>query len=172
MNRCFYICKINLNNKKMKNLKYILTMVAAGIILGINFPVIAQEHPSEHPSEHSKTSTKQLTIDELSDAVKIYIEKETKANNGYFPVKDGNKTLKLTLSKVHDERLSPMGNEVYFVCVDFKATDETLYDVDIFMKGSAKDNLVATETSVHKVNGKERYTWYEENGVWKKKAIK
>ncbi len=40
------------------------------------------------------------------------------------------------------------------------------------MKGKHKDDLVATDTKVHKVNGKHRYTWYEENGVWKTKGLK
>jgi len=41
------------------------------------------------------------------------------------------------------------------------------------MKGPNKDNLAATETSVHKVNGKERYTWYEDKDKreWKKRSI-
>jgi hypothetical protein len=152
----------------MKNLKYYFMVIAAGIFIGINFRAAAQEHPSEHP----KGGSGQLTVSELSKAAEKYVKKEGKAHDGYFVVQDGDKTLQLTLSKVHDDRLSPLGDDVYFVCADFTAQDGTVYDVDIFMKGTLKDNLEATETSIHKVNGKERYTWHEANGVWKKKTTR
>jgi len=143
-------------------------VIAAGIFIGINSGATAQEHPSEHP----KGSSGQLTVRELSRAVEKYVNKEGKAHDRYFVAQDADKTLQLTLSKVHEDRLSPLGDDVYFVCADFTAQDGTLYDVDIFMKGTSKGNLVATETSIHKVNGKERYTWHEANGVWKKKTTR
>ena len=39
------------------------------------------------------------------------------------------------------------------------------------MKGPGKDKLEVTEVSIHKEGGKERYTWYEEGGIWKKKPV-
>ena len=127
-----------------------------------------QEHP-----EHPKSSSKQLVVQELSEAVKIYIDDEYKKQDGYFEVEDSiqKKTLKLKLEKVHDDRLSPLGNDVYFVCADFKGTDGNVYDIDIFMKGKGKDDLIATDTKVHKQNGTPRYTWYEDGGVWKTKGL-
>jgi hypothetical protein len=130
--------------------------------------VIGQEHP-----EHPKSSSKQLSVGELSEAVKGYIDNESEKHDGYFEVEDPlqKKTLKLKLEKVHDDRLSALGNDVYFVCADFKGTDGNVYDIDIFMKGKSKDNLTATDIKVHKQNGKARYTWYEEGGVWKTKGL-
>jgi hypothetical protein len=153
----------------MKTLVY-KKIVFAGIfffILASN-QVIGQEHP-----EHPKSSSNQLSIEELSEAVKNYIEMESQKQGGYFEVKDPvqNKTLKLKLEKIHDDRLSPLGNDVYFVCADFKATDGNIYDIDIFMKGKGKDDLTATDTKVHKQNGNARYTWYEDAGVWKTKGL-
>ncbi len=128
------------------------------------------EHP-EHPEEE-KQQEQSLTIEEFADAAKKYIKQKSKENGGYFMVKDEkqDKTLKLKLEKVHRKRLSHLGNNVYFVCADFKGQDGKTYDIDIFMKGTSKENLEVTrDPMVHKVNGEERFTWHKEDGVWKRK---
>lgn len=48
---------------------------------------------------------------------------------------------------------------------------ETPSDIDIFMEGTSEDDLKPTEKIVHKVNGEPRYTWYEEDGIWKRKEL-
>ena len=79
--------------------------------------------------------------------------------------------LKLTLDKVHRKRLSKVGWNQYFACADFKTPDGKIYDLDVFMRGTNKDNLTFSKFSIHKEAGKERYTWYEKGGIWKKKAV-
>ncbi len=127
------------------------------------------EHP-EHPTEHKKAH---LTIEEFADAVEHYVEDQSKDSDGFFIVRDSvnNKTLKCKLIKIHKERLAHLGDNEYFVCADFKADDGNTYDIDIFMQGTSKDDLKATRTLVHKDNGTPRYTWYEEDGVWKTKKV-
>ncbi len=39
------------------------------------------------------------------------------------------------------------------------------------MKGDAADELEPTQITVHKENGTARYSWYEENGIWKMQTI-
>ena len=132
------------------------------------------EHPKEHPKEHAKPGeTVGLTKDELAEAITAWVASESKKSGGMMEVKDPaeDKTLQLTLVKVHRERLASIAPETYFACADFSAKDGTTYDLDIFMKGPDKDHLTSTEVSVHKKNGKERYNWYEEGGVWKKKPL-
>lgn len=131
----------------------------------------ADEELSEHPAKHKKA---EMTIDEFADAVDNYITDQENKSGGYFLVKDPkqNKTLKCKLEKIHKKRLASLGDNEFFVCADFKATDGNVYDIDIFMQGTTKDNLKATKTMVHKENGTPRYTWIEENGVWKTKNIK
>jgi len=77
--------------------------------------------------------------------------------------------LELELIKIHKDKLAGLGDDTYFVCADFKATDGNTYDIDIFMQGKSKDDLKPTEKIVHKINGKPRYKWYEEGGIWKRK---
>jgi hypothetical protein len=170
--------------KKQKILAFLPIYLFTFLFLVINGNVIAQEHPehpnkklgkSEHP-EHPKdakfTSSATCTVQDLSEVAHKYVDREYKKNNGYFLVKDEkqNKTLELKLVKVHEEKLSTLGNDIYFVCADFEGKDGNIYDVDIFMKGRTKDDLVAIETNIHKQNSKPRYSWFEENGVWKKKV--
>ncbi|MDH3197602.1 MAG: hypothetical protein OEO21_05115 [Candidatus Krumholzibacteria bacterium] len=131
----------------------------------------AQEHPQEHPSDKKATET--VTIEMLSKAIANYVETDSKLKGGYFLVYDpvAESTLRLTLHKVHEDKLATLGDGVYFACADFKAPDGRLYDLDIFMKGDAGD-LGASDVSIHKVEGKPRYGWAEEKGVWKKVAAK
>ena len=46
-----------------------------------------------------------------------------------------------------------------------------MYDLDVFMTGPDKDHLTFSKFMVHKEAGKERYTWYEQGGVWKTKTV-
>ena len=93
---------------------------------------------------------------------------------GHFCVYDkvDDAPLALTLDKVHRERLASLGDGVYFACADFKATNGNTYDLDVFMtqqEGGIFNGLMPTQVTVHKKEGKARYTWYEEGGIWKMK---
>src|SRR6266480_872248 len=138
---------------------------------------LAQEHP-EHPSKKEETKKaehpkkggeeKKVTKSEISTGIKTHISSESKnSSDKKFHVNHEGKDLALDLVKVHDDRLSSLGEGKYFACVDMKATDGTTYDIDFFLTGEP-GKMKVTETSVHKVNGKPLYNWKEENGTWKK----
>jgi len=76
--------------------------------------------------------------------------------------------LQLDLLKIHMDKLTGLGNDSYFACADFKASNGKVYDLDIFMNGESTDDLAVTEISVHKEDGVERYGWQENSGVWVK----
>lgn len=156
------------------NVRRIFAAASLPLLLITSGLLVAQEKTPEHPkqSEHP-TDKKQagLTKADLGAAIKTWAEREAARNDGWLKVDDPvqKKTLQLKLEKVHDDRLSQVKPDEYFACADFVEKDGTKYDIDIFMQGKTKDELKNTEVSVHKVNGKERYTWFEENGTWKKK---
>jgi hypothetical protein len=132
------------------------------------------EHPAEHPSEHPTGGAKSSpSKEELADAVEAYVNKTAAAEGGYFVAFDekAGQQLKLTLDKVHRERLSKVGEDLYFACADFKTPEGKVYDLDVFMKGPDKDSLTFSKFTIHKEAGKERYTWYEQGGIWKTKPI-
>ncbi len=133
-----------------------------------------EEHAEEHPEEHHASVTRpEMSKEELAEAVQDYVARDSALKGGYFLVydKEAGESLALSLLKVHKERLSTIGHGVYFACADFKTPEGKVYDLDIFMKGPDKDHLAVTEVSVHKEDGVERYTWYEEGGVWKKRHM-
>ena len=167
-----------------------LTIAVAGTLFFT--PVIlvrSQEHPREHPQQpqlqqmpqsitrssqggfRTNVQTKQVSKADISAGIKKQIASDTKkSSDRKFHVKYGGKDLALDLIKVHDDRLSNLGGGKYFACVDMKAADGTIYDIDFFMAGQP-GSMKVTETSVHKVNGKPLYNWKEEGGVWKKVRV-
>jgi len=158
--------------------KYALTSALLAVISAlslISLQSLAAEHPREHPSGKPSEGgvQKPLTKKEMSAAIQSYIEKEAKKYGGYYEIYDDlqGKRLYLKLKKIHDDRLSHVGNDVYFFCVDLIDKDGKVYDLDFFMKRGPGGDLNVTEVTIHKQEGKERYTWYEEKGIWKKKWI-
>jgi len=155
-------------------------IIAAAVALFLT-PVMrirAAEHPAAHPlttiqapasaTEHPQAQPKEVSKADISAGIKKHVTSETKkSTDRKFHVKYGSKDLALDLIRVHDDRLSSLGNGKYFACVDMKATDGKTYDIDFFMTGQP-GNMKVTETSVHKINGKPLYNWKEANGTWKK----
>ncbi len=170
--------------KTIWHLKYALSLIIIILIIPM---ACANEHPkktehpekktAEHPekkkAEHPEGEIKPLTKEDLAEAIEMYVKKDAALRGGYFMVYDSkvDKPLVLVLDKVHKDRLSMVGPKLYFACADFKTPEGKVYDLDVFMKGWDKHHLKVTEISVHKEAGKERYTWYEEEGIWKKKPV-
>lgn len=163
---------------KTSNIRWAMALVVCGALLVSLQPATAQEHP-EHPKERlaehpeAKAQQPRLTMAQLAQAIEDFVAADTRAKGGYFLVFDpvAKQPLALTLDRVHKERLSGLGGGVYFACADFKSTDGTAYDVDVFMQDGT-DGLEPTEVHVHKVNGKPRYTWREERGVWVRDQVR
>jgi hypothetical protein len=103
---------------------------------------------------------------DISAAIQKHIDSERKrSSDKKFHINYRGKDLALDLIKVHDDPLSSLADRKYFACVDMKAADGTIYDIDFFMAGQP-GSMKVTEISVHKINGKPLYNWKEENGVW------
>jgi len=150
--------------------KFFLLVLALSLSV---VPAFAQqkEHPKEHPQNPS--SGKKLSTDDIDAAIRAHIEEKSKASGGRFEVRDDvlNKTWSLELVRVHKDKLQALADGRYFACVDFKAPDATMVDVDFFLKKDG-DKLAVTDTTVHKVDGKARYNYEEKNGVWVRVAEK
>ena len=115
--------------------------------------------------------TREVSNADISAGIKSHINTERRtAADKKFHVNYRGKNLALDLIKVHDDRLSSLGGGKYFACVDMKAADGTIYDIDFFMAGQP-GSMTVKETSVHKINGKPLYNWKEQGGVWKKVRV-
>jgi len=159
------------------SLRKALTAAAVLLILfGLSTSCVlfAREHPGQMvtPMEEEKPH---VTKEDVAKFAEEYVR--TNSKDGVFKHLDTNtgKELELTLDRVHKERLSPIKKDEYFVCADFKGKDVNTYDLDFFVQGTDKGNLRVDKTSiaVHKVNGKENYTWNynKKKDVWEKKEI-
>ncbi|EOZ93200.1 Transglutaminase-like enzyme, putative cysteine protease [Indibacter alkaliphilus LW1] len=130
------------------------------IVLLLLFGACSPQKNNEEQSESttSQTSWKRTSIAEIEEGIKAYIDRETSANGGYFLVNDEKRQLRLKLVRVHTEYLSNLGPDRHFACVDLADEEGDVYDVDFFLEGKPGEMLV-TETSLHKLNGKPFYTW-------------
>ncbi|SMD42570.1 Transglutaminase-like enzymes, putative cysteine proteases [Aquiflexum balticum DSM 16537] len=107
---------------------------------------------------NNEKSIKKVSIKEIEEGIKAYIDKETQQHDGYFLINDTERNLKLKLVRVHTEYLSNLGPNSHFACVDLADEKGDVYDVDFFLEGEP-GNMTVTETSLHKLNGKPFYTW-------------
>ena len=152
-------------------MKIIIIMCATSILLAQG------EHPTktkkaEHPTTVSPqiVQGEKITLQNLARAIKGFVEADIILRGAFLVIDPKTDTvLKLKLEKVHKERLSSIGEDIYFACADFKGENGKVYDLDIFLQGTNTDNLTVTEISVHKEDGTARYGWEEENGIWSKK---
>lgn len=143
-------------------------------------PKEEKEHPAEtEKKEHPEQSEKEksaITLEEVAKFAEEYVKENSE--EGVFKYYDNTsgKLLELTLDKVHRDRLSQTKKDEYFVCADFKGKDGNMYDLDFFVQGENKDELgiVKESIAVHKVNGRENYTWKynKKEGVWEKQPVK
>jgi hypothetical protein len=157
----------------------LIIAVSVALFLAPAMPLLAAEHPRPQLQQlpqttgapQNSTQTKEVSKADISTRIKKHIDSDRKkSSDKKFHVNYRGKDLALDLIRVHNDPLSSLGGGKYFACVDMKATDGTIYDIDFFMAGQP-GSMRVTETSVHKVNGKPLYNWKEEGGAWKKVRI-
>ena len=133
------------------------------MVLGIFALCVGGCGSKEHPEKGADLNKKE----ELAKFIEQHVN--GKAEAGKFTLKhpDTGKDLVLTLDRVHKDRLSQTAKDTYFACADFKDSDGKLYDLDFWVQGTS-GKMTVTETHLHKEQGKARYTWQEEEGMWKR----
>jgi hypothetical protein len=156
--------------------------LAAGLFIALVSPLVAQEHPRAPQQSQSQqlpqtrtgapqAAMMQASMSDVSDGLKRFISGyAAKSPDNKFHMPYQRKDLALDLVKLHDDRLSNLGGDKYFACVDMKGADGKIYDIDFFMV-VRPGKLTVTETSVHKINGKALYNWKQDGGVWKKVKV-
>lgn len=149
-------------------MKKVFVMVLGMVVtLGLSQAVWAAEHGGkEHGGkttsahEHGgATQVKTPGNEDIRNAMKSYVEAESQKTGGNFEIFDSetNKTRKLSLTRVH-ERVGKTG-DYYYSCADFKDVDSgELLDLDLDVE-EQNGQLKVVDVRVHKVGGKERYTY-------------
>lgn len=143
-------------------------MVISLMLWGASFVSAAEHGGSAVSKEHGGTTEKEHggtadvpSADDIRAAMKNHVMDKSRAT-GAFDVLDPEtgKTRKLELLKVH-ERVGKTG-DYYYSCADFKDTETGQMldlDLDVQDKGG---KLSVVDVRIHKLEGKERYT-YDEN---------
>lgn len=142
-----------------------IVIIALSAVIWLTAGSYAAEHGGkEHggtttpAKEHKGAAVKKPSANEIRAAMKSYVEEKSKAT-GTFDIKDPEtkKVRKLKLERVH-ERVGKTGS-YYYSCADFKDTvsgEKLDLDLDVQDKNGV---LSVADVRIHKVNGKERYTY-------------
>jgi transglutaminase-like putative cysteine protease len=136
-------------------------MITSRFLVFILFAILTSCNSKEKKEQLNgkiEKSVEKVSIQEIEEGIKAFIDKETEQNEGYFLINDAERNLKLKLVRVHTEYLSNLGPSRHFACVDLADEKGDVYDVDFFLEGEP-GNMIVTETSLHKLNGKPFYTW-------------
>ncbi len=154
----------------MRRIKVLPVLVAALCFAYAGSLQAQKEHPKEHPKQTNTAVT--ISMPTLERAIKDQIAEKARANGGKFAVQDDvlSKTWRLELVRVHTDKLTQLDEKTYFACVDFKADDGTPVDVDFYMKND-NDKLTLSDTTVHKVNGKPRFTYEKKGNFWERVKV-
>jgi hypothetical protein len=159
-----------------------IATISVALFLTQSLPLFAQDHPRVPQQSQSQQLSQprtgapqaamtEATLSDVSDGLKTFISGyAAKSPDKKFHVPYQRKNLALDLIKVHDDRLSSLGGNKYFACVDMKGADGKIYDIDFFIV-LRSSQLTVTQASVHKINGKPLYNWKEQGGVWKKVPV-
>jgi hypothetical protein len=162
-----------------------ITIISVSLFLTLGSPLFATgQHPGPPQQPQLKNSPQTTTSNpqraeqplvvsnaEVYAGVKKYIYTHAqKSTDKKFHVQLGGKDVALDLITIHADRLSDLGGNKHFACVDMKAANGAIYDIDFFMTVRS-GTLSVTETSVHKINGKPLYNWKEQNGILKKVPV-
>jgi hypothetical protein len=133
-----------------------ITIISVSLFLTLSSPFFSTAQPLE------------VNDAEVFAGVKKYIYTHAqKSADKKFHLQFGGKDVTLDLITIHADRLSDLGDNKHVVCVDLKAANGAIYDVDFFITVRS-GTLSVTEASVHKINGKPLYNWKEEGGIFKK----
>jgi hypothetical protein len=157
----------------------LIVAISLSLFLIPAMPLLGESHPTQLAPRLPQITTpvsqttpaREVSNADISAGIKRHMASERKRSaDKKFHVNYRGKDLALDLIRVHDDRLSGLGGGKYFACVDMKAADGTVYDIDFLMAGQP-GSMTVTETSVHKINGKPLYNWKEEGGVWKRVRV-
>ena len=103
-----------------------------------------------------------------------FIDQQKAGDSGLFVVKDevNGKDRKLTLDKIHTDKIVKLKDGTSFVCADFKDASGEMVDVDFFMTPSSQGTLTGVDrVQVHKVNGEPRYNYVKVKNEWVQQAV-
>jgi len=148
----------------MRILKSLIAALLA-FVLGCNSQ--PEKKQDEAGMQIAENRLPKVVTADIEEGIKANIAQRVEEGEGYFILD----SLKLQLVRVHTEYLSNLGPQYHFACVDLADISGDVYDVDFFLRGDPGD-MVVTETTLHKLNGKPFYSWKQrEDKTWHRVPI-
>ncbi len=108
----------------------------------------------------------ELSSGQVANAVEDWVD----ARGGSIMLEDpltGN-VQEARLVSVRRDWMGYVGDNTWFIPAKFEARDGTVFDTDVFMKGTNRDNLFFQDLSVREVDGQQLYSWKRTNGAWER----
>ena len=135
--------------------------LAAGCTEGSDRP--GRGVPSEHPGVKLERMGPAVTAEGVKEAIRAHVETEASKGGGHYALKDPvlGRTWRLVPEKIHDpvRTFEKGGKRIYFACGDFRSLDgPEILDVDFWLTPGVH-RLDVVEVRLHKVDGRERYTY-------------
>jgi len=127
----------------------------------------SHEHPKEHPTKEHPENPSGMKFNlkkEYTVAVQDHIRNAVK-QSGSFNVSDAKAGVqrKLSLVRIHSEKIVRLGNERYFACADFKEGGTgKIIDLDFYASREGSSWKIEPAL-IHKVAGKPRFTYNQDN---------
>jgi len=141
-----------------------ITVMSVALFLTLTSPFFATD-------QQGTTEPLIVSESEVFAGVRKYIYTQAqKSADKKFHIRSGGKDVVLDLITTHADRLSDLGANKHFACVDMKGSNGAIYDVDFFITVHS-GTLSVTGASIHKINGKPLYNWKEQNGISKKVPV-
>ena len=135
------------------------TAVVTALWLGLTLPVSAAQAETA-PPDSSIACAPPIVTGDIKAGIEKHIAEQVAQGDGYFTVTFEGRQLKLELVRVHIEYLASLAPQRHFACVDMASADGQFYDVDFFLAGDP-GAMTVTETTVHKLNGRPYYLWWQ-----------
>jgi len=107
------------------------------------------------------------TTEMIAETIREHIQFDQKINDGFYVLEDprSGKTLRLTLEKIHRDRLLQTIDGLLVMGVDMLLPSGVRYDVDFFVQ-QQDGELMVFQAMIHKVNDQQRYIWKLKDGYW------
>ena len=134
-----------------------------------------REHPkqpsSEHPKKKGATTEEPQSFNKsaVEATVTTYVNSQTGRT---ITVQDTQTQTSraLNLTRIHNDKISRLGPKTAFVCADFTDRNGETVDLDFFLTNN-NGTYEINKIDIHKVQGKERYTYVEQKGVWQQVPV-
>ena len=119
----------------------------------------------------TKQTITEITIESLTPIIENHINRQSKANKGFYNFKNDSVDVQLKFKEIHKLHTPLPDSNSFSVCVDMVNENGDLYDIDFFLE-QKNDSIQIVLSQLHKFDDQPQYIWNKDkNGTWEKTPI-